>query len=82
MELLATYTGQATDLTDWLKGAEINRDKNLRLQYMAGMGLNSEDGGLIFEDLVLFGKFPEDLFVGSEPLIKELRYMLGFSKIP
>ena len=49
---------------------------------MAGMGLNSEDGGLIFEDLVLFGKFPEDLFVGSEPLIKELRYMLGFSKIP
>ena len=82
VELLATYTGQATDLTDWLKGAEINRDKNLRLQYMAGMGLNSEDGGLIFEDLVLFGKFPEDLFVGSEPLIKELRYMLGFSKIP
>ncbi|MCJ7580371.1 MAG: fused MFS/spermidine synthase [Candidatus Aminicenantes bacterium] len=82
LELLATYTGQACDLTGWLAGAEINRDKNLRLQYMAGMGINSDEGGLIFEDLVTHGKYPEDLFVGSEDLIGELRYMLGFNRIP
>lgn len=41
-QLLGTYAGQASDLKDWLKGAEINRDLNLRLQYLAGMGLNYE----------------------------------------
>lgn len=82
VDLLATYTGQASDLTSWLKGSEINRDKNLRLQYMAGMGIHSDEGGSIFEELMISGKFPEDLFVGSEQLIQELRQKLGFSKAP
>ena len=37
--LLTTYGGQARDLAPWLADAEINRDSNLRLQYLAGMGL-------------------------------------------
>src|SRR5207302_2085878 len=31
--LLGTYGGQARDLRPWLDDAEINRDRNLRLQY-------------------------------------------------
>lgn len=82
VDLLATYTGRASDLTGWLEGAEINRDKNLRLQYMAGIGINSDEGGSIYEELMIGGKFPEDLFIGSEQLIEELRYKLGFNKTP
>ena len=38
LSLLATYGGQARDLAPWLADAEINRDSNLRLQYLAGHG--------------------------------------------
>ena len=34
--LLATYAGQATDLQEWMRDAQINTDRNLRLQYLAG----------------------------------------------
>lgn len=43
VELLATYAGRASDLQVWVKDAEINRDLNLRLQYLAGLGLNTPE---------------------------------------
>src|SRR6516225_606313 len=36
VQMLATYAGQEPDLRPWLEGAEVNRDSNLRLQYIAG----------------------------------------------
>ncbi len=39
--------GTAQDLAPWLKDAAINRDRNLRLQYLAGMGLNLYQSGPI-----------------------------------
>ena len=41
IDLLATYSGQAPFLKEWSRGAQINTDRNLRLQYLAGMWLNS-----------------------------------------
>ena len=44
ISLLATYAGQARDLKAWSEAeprAQINDDMNLRLQYLAGMWLNS-----------------------------------------
>ena len=41
VDLLATYAGQAADLQEWMRDAQINTDRNLRLQYLAGMWLNS-----------------------------------------
>src|SRR3954469_7678588 len=35
IDLFATYAGSASDLQPWLKDAQINRDRNLRLQYLA-----------------------------------------------
>jgi len=64
-DLLATYAGQATDLRPWLEGAEINRDRNLRLQYLAGMDLNSYQEGRIYDEMLAYCVFPEELFVGS-----------------
>jgi spermidine synthase len=65
--LMATYAGRATDLQPWLKHAQLNRDKDLRLQYLAGMGLNRNDQDYIFSELLTYRKFPGDLFVGSDP---------------
>ena len=63
--LFATFAGQAEDLKPWLRKAAINRDRNLRLQYLAGLGLNFNEQDLIYSDLLLYRRFPEELFVGS-----------------
>lgn len=80
IELFATYVGRAADLASWMKGAEINRDRNLRLQYLAGMELNVVNDPVVYEDLVAYRTFPEDLFAGSDALKSELRYAMNRKK--
>jgi len=70
--LLATYGGQASDLQPWTAGAEINRDGNLRLQYLAGLALNDSMEGSIYNEILSYRKFPRNLFVGSEPRLQAL----------
>ena len=65
IRLLATYAGQAADLKHWLHGAEINRDRNLRLQYLAGMWLNTDDEKIIYQVILSQRRFPDEIFVGS-----------------
>jgi spermidine synthase len=77
VSLLATYAGQGPDLRLWLRGAEINRDRNLRLQYLAGMGLNTDQRYGTYTELLDHRKFPDDIFVGSSELMQELRKLLG-----
>ena len=72
-ELLATYAGRATDLKPWLNEAEINRDRNLRLQYTAGTELNLDQGLRIYGEIIRFRNFPGELFSGSQALIEGLR---------
>jgi spermidine synthase len=71
--LLATYGGRAADLRPWLEGAEINRDRNLRLQYLAGMGLNLQHSDYIHGEMMLYRRFPEDLFLGDSWRYRLLR---------
>ncbi len=66
VDLLGTYGGQGPDLQPWLRNAQINRDRNLRLQYLAGMGLNLYQEVAIFDDMELHRKFPDNLFVASD----------------
>ena len=74
VELLGTYAGQTADLAEWLEGASINRDRNLRLQYLAGMGLNLYRAEAIFSNMIASGVgFPEGFFTGTPELIDELR---------
>ena len=51
----------------------INRDRNLRLQYLAGMGLNLYESGAIYSKMLAYSRFPEKLFVGSDSLKQSLR---------
>jgi spermidine synthase len=71
--LVATYAGQARDLKPWLKHAEINRDRDLRLQYLAGLGLDFNEPDLIYTDLSLYRRFPEEIFIGSNVWSDALR---------
>jgi spermidine synthase len=65
-DLLATYAGQDQDLKPWLQGAEINRDGNLRLQYLAGLALNVSAETVIYNQMLQYRRFPQNLFKGSE----------------
>ena len=55
------------------QGRDINRDRNLRLQYLAGLGLNLYESGPIYSEILRYRKFPEDLFIGSPETIASLR---------
>ena len=75
-EILATYAGRASDLKTYIAGAQINDDLNLRLQYLAGLGVNSMAFQKVFADVLRYRKFPDDLFHGSEARIEVLRTLL------
>jgi spermidine synthase len=68
VDLLATYAGQRQDLMPWLEGGEINRDGNLRLQYMAGLALNVSMEGQIYKEILDYRRYPQNMFVTSEPM--------------
>jgi spermidine synthase len=74
--LLATYAGQAPDLRAWMQDAQINTDRNLRLQYLAGMSLNYYVGSEIMAEIRHYYKFPENLFLGSDQRKQMLRTMI------
>jgi spermidine synthase len=76
LDLLTTYAGRAADLQPWLERAEINRDRNLRLQYLAGMGLNHQQSDFILREMMTYRHFPEDLFTGSEQRKHALRWRM------
>lgn len=73
VDLLSTYTGRFADLKAWLAGAEVNRDRSLRLQYLAGLQLDSNHGTAAYAEMLGFRKFPEDVFHGSAERLQSLR---------
>jgi spermidine synthase len=73
VDLFSTYAGQRSDLEAWLKDAMINRDRNLRLQYLAGMGLNLYQSATIYSRMLAYSRFPDKLFVASDRLKQSLR---------
>jgi spermidine synthase len=76
IDLFSTFAGRASDLKPWLKDAAINRDRNLRLQYLAGLGLNLYQAGPIYADMLMYRGDPGELFVGSEQTIQSLHRMI------
>lgn len=76
VELLATFIGRAADLQPWLSDAQINRDRNLRLQYLAGTGLNAPAEQAIYRNISKYRKFPEGVFVGTTTRVQALRTIL------
>jgi spermidine synthase len=76
-DLLSTYSGRAADLAPMLSGAPINRDLNMRLQYIAGWGVNSVMSESIYRRILSYRRFPEDLITGTGEPIEILRDVIG-----
>jgi spermidine synthase len=76
VDLFANYAGRGPDLTEWLAGAAINRDRNLRMQYLAGTGLNLDEAASIYSDMLAYRRFPEHMFTSAEGRIELLRHAL------
>ncbi|MQA29376.1 MAG: SAM-dependent methyltransferase [Luteitalea sp.] len=72
VDLFATYGGSAKDMQPWLLDAQINRDRNLRLQYLAGRGLNLYRADTIYAEMLPYATPPERIFSGSEEKVQEL----------
>ncbi|MBZ5633168.1 MAG: SAM-dependent methyltransferase [Acidobacteriia bacterium] len=79
VELLASYTGRGSDLAPMLVGTPVTNDLNLRLQYLAGLGLNSVTAPRIYSDILAYRKFPDGLLAGSDAQMNALRAVLGRS---
>ena len=81
IDLFATFAGQGPDFAAWLADAEINRDRNLRLQYLAGRGLNLYRADRIYAEMLRHSKDPDGIFTGSaeieQALLQKIRSAWG-----
>jgi len=73
VDLFGTYAGHKTDMAGWLKGAALNRDRNLRLQYLAGLGLNLYQSDAIYRNMIKESRYPDGIFTGSTQTLAALR---------
>ena len=73
LDLFAGFAGSSANLAPWLADAEINRDRNLRLQYLAGTGMNLDEGDAILASMLAYRRFPDRLFTGTEDHLQKLR---------
>jgi spermidine synthase len=76
-ELFANFTGTEPMLRPWLADAQINRDRNLRLQFLAGLGLNRYDQGPIYSQMLQYRRYPEGLFEATPERIAQIRMAVG-----
>jgi spermidine synthase len=72
-DLFATFAGNEPMLRPWLADAQINRDRNLRLQFLAGEGLNQYNQAAIYSQMLQYRQWPEGLFVGSPDRLARIR---------
>jgi spermidine synthase len=78
MSLFSTYSGNAFDLAPWLRGAPISHDRDLRLQYIAGWGINSAMADSLYRQILRYRRLPAPIFAGSA----EHRRALYFAMLP
>jgi spermidine synthase len=77
--LLSTYAGSASDFADWLRGSVINRDRDLKLQYMAGWGINSNLQDAIYREIMSRRKSPGKLLTGSQASIQSTTNAMSYA---
>jgi hypothetical protein len=53
-------------------GAALNNDRDLRLQYMGGWGINSQLADPIYRDMLKFRRLSDHPFTGSQESVARL----------
>ena len=72
VDLLSTFADSAGDLAAWTRGAPLNLDSDLRLQYMGGWGIDSSDEELIWQQMLQYRQPPYNIFSGSPQALEAL----------
>jgi len=72
VDLFSNYVGQNADLNPWVQGAAINRDGDLKLQYLAGWGINSDMADVLYKQMLSYRRTPTGLFSGSPEKVEAL----------
>jgi spermidine synthase len=70
---LASFVARGVDLRDWLLGAEINHDRSLRLQYLAGRAIDETNGMEIYRAVATYRRFPEALIKAPRRIEQRIR---------
>jgi spermidine synthase len=75
VQLFSTFACSGANIKEWSKNTEhlINWDRNLRLQYVAGMGVNQYQQAKILRDILREFKYPDQIFSGSPERIAALK---------
>ncbi len=73
LRLLAAYVGERRNLAQWLEDAQINRDRNLRLQYLAGRSLDLRKHQEIYRTIVQYRGYPDHIFSAPEWMERRLK---------
>jgi spermidine synthase len=77
LEILSSYVGQGRDLGSYLADAQINRDRSLRLQYLAGLAIDTYVSDEIFAAMAAHRRYPENLLRLPPHMESQLREVLG-----
>jgi spermidine synthase len=64
-DLLRTFTATREDLAPWMADGLINRDRNLRLQYVAGKALNVGIQDSILREMLAYRRGDASMFTGA-----------------
>ncbi len=75
--LLGTYAADAADLAPWLAGVEVTRDRNLRLQYLAGLGVNRYEQDSIYREIISYRTFPDQMLVAPPEQLAYIRDLMA-----
>ncbi|MCH8911893.1 MAG: spermidine synthase, partial [Chloroflexi bacterium] len=73
LRLLAAYVGEKRNLAQWLEDAQINRERNLRLQYLAGLSLDLREHQEIYRTIVQYRRYPDHIFTAPEWMERRLK---------
>ena len=72
VDLFSTFAGNKQQLQPWLNDAIINKDRNLKLQYLAGLGVHLYQSDVIYAQMLRYADYPQGLFTGSDNLMSAL----------
>ena len=64
--LLGSFTATGIDVRPWLETAEINQDRSLRLQYLAGIAAGRYESNTIYRSISRYREYPEEIFQADE----------------
>jgi len=73
ISLLNMYSGQGSDLEPWLIDTPVNKDRNLRLQYLAGLSLDWQRADQIYAAMARYRKYPENIITAPPETEAALR---------